>query len=147
KQSEKKSQERKTLTSTFSAESSQTQQPTIFGYSILKQLEDHPSHKEILLVTEMANTAWPGLLAALSFFLTANLDEELFSGVLRSFQNFTIVCGVLQLSTPRDAFLTCLSKGAIPPSVVTALSAESKAVHTSSGTSGATNDGSPLNTL
>ncbi|RHZ78300.1 hypothetical protein Glove_166g199 [Diversispora epigaea] len=147
KQFEKKSQERKTLTLTFSAESSQTQQPTIFGYSTLKLLEDHPSNKEILLVTEMANTAWPGLLAALSFFLTTNLDEELFSGVLRSFQNFTIVCGVLQLSTPRDAFLTSLSKGAVPPSVVTALSAESKAVHTSSGTSGTTNDGSPLNTL
>ncbi|CAI2181355.1 20085_t:CDS:10 [Funneliformis geosporum] len=107
-------------------------QSAILGTTTLQQLESHPLYNDILLVTDMANTAWPGLLAAQSFFLTANLDEELFQGVLRAYQNFTIVCGVLQLTTPRDAFLTSLCKGAVPPSVIAASLAESKAVHSGS---------------
>lgn len=79
-------------------------------------LDSHPLHKDIVLVTDMANTAWPGLLAALSFFLSANLDEELFHGVMRAYQNFTNVCGVLTLTIPRDAFLTSLCKISIPAS-------------------------------
>ncbi|CAJ0749553.1 9943_t:CDS:2 [Entrophospora sp. SA101] len=105
------------------------QQSTTFGVTTLKQMELHSLYNEVLLVKEIANTAWPGLLAAQSFFLTLNIDDELFQGVLRAYQNFTIVCGILQLSTPRDAFLTSLCKGAVPPSVVTAFLAESKAVH------------------
>ncbi|CAG8728403.1 12748_t:CDS:2, partial [Ambispora leptoticha] len=100
-------------------------------------LETHPDHKEILLVKDMANTAWPGLLAAQSFFLTANLDEELFQCLMRAYQNFTIVCGVLQLTTPRDAFLTSLCKGAVPPSVIAASLAENKATQGATPNAGA----------
>ncbi|KAF0554404.1 endosomal peripheral membrane protein [Gigaspora margarita] len=70
--------------------------------------------KSQILVADMANTSWPGLLAALSFFLTLNLNDELFHIVLHSYQNFAIVCGFLHLSTPRDAFITFLCKIAIP---------------------------------
>ncbi|ORX54448.1 hypothetical protein DM01DRAFT_1035596 [Hesseltinella vesiculosa] len=70
--------------------------------------------KDIQLVTEMANAAWPGLLAAMSFFVTADLDQDLFQSTLRSYQNFTNVCGILGLVVPRDAFLTNLCKNAIP---------------------------------
>ena len=66
----------------------------------------------------MANVAWPGLLAAMSFYLSANLDEELFQSTMRSYQNFTNVCGVLDLVVPRDAFLTNLCKNAIPAAPV-----------------------------
>ncbi|CEG64314.1 hypothetical protein RMATCC62417_01309 [Rhizopus microsporus] len=76
--------------------------------------DDDPIKNDLDLVTEMANVAWPGLLAAMSFYLTANLDEELFQSTLKSYQNFTNVCGVLDLVTPRDAFLTNLCKNAIP---------------------------------
>jgi hypothetical protein len=69
---------------------------------------------DLNLVTDMANVAWPGLLAAMSFYLTANLDEDLFQSTMRSYQNFTNVCGVLNLVTPRDAFLTNLCKNSIP---------------------------------
>lgn len=33
---------------------------------------------------------------------------------MRAYQNFTSVCGVLQLTTPRDAFLTSLCKNCLP---------------------------------
>ncbi|KAF8935296.1 hypothetical protein BGZ58_005100 [Dissophora ornata] len=69
---------------------------------------------DIVLVTTMAESAWPGLLAAFSYFLGSNLDEELFHNVMRAYQNFTSVCGVLQLNTPRDAFLTSLCKNCLP---------------------------------
>ncbi|KAL1917432.1 uncharacterized protein VTP21DRAFT_3825 [Calcarisporiella thermophila] len=78
-------------------------------------LESHPLYKEVLLVTDMANVAWPGLLAAMTFFLSSNLDEELFQNSMRAYQNFTNVCGMLKLLTPRDAFLTNLCKVAVPP--------------------------------
>ncbi|KAI8971243.1 hypothetical protein BDB01DRAFT_811861 [Pilobolus umbonatus] len=83
--------------------------------AIIDETEDDPIKKESLtLVSDMANVAWPGLLAATSFYLTANLDEELFQNTMRSYQNFTNVCGVLNLVTPRDAFLTNLCKNSIP---------------------------------
>ncbi|KAI1297775.1 hypothetical protein EDD11_006981 [Mortierella claussenii] len=69
---------------------------------------------DIALVTIMAESAWPGLLAAFSYFLGSNLDEELFHNVMRAYQNFTSVCGVLQLTIPRDAFLTSLCKNCLP---------------------------------
>ncbi|KAF9434872.1 hypothetical protein BGZ76_007272, partial [Entomortierella beljakovae] len=69
---------------------------------------------EIALVTTMAESAWPGLLAAFSYFLGSNLDEELFHNIMRAYQNFTSVCGVLQLIIPRDAFLTSLCKNCLP---------------------------------
>ena len=69
---------------------------------------------DIALVTTMAESAWPGLLAAFSYLLGSNLDEELFHSVMRSYQNFTSVCGVLQLTIPRDAFLTSLCKNCLP---------------------------------
>lgn len=69
---------------------------------------------DITLVTAMAESAWPGLLAAFSYFLGANLDEELFHNVMRAYQNFTSVCGILQLLIPRDAFLTALCKNCLP---------------------------------
>ncbi|GAN02041.1 protein MON2 homolog isoform X3 [Mucor ambiguus] len=82
--------------------------------SVIKQKQEEKETKDVKVVTDMANVAWPGLLAAMSFYLTANLDEELFQSTMRSYQNFTNVCGVLDLVTPRDAFLTNLCKNSIP---------------------------------
>ncbi|KAI9254748.1 hypothetical protein EDC94DRAFT_678828 [Helicostylum pulchrum] len=79
-----------------------------------KPTTEETTDKDLTLVTDMANVAWPGLLAAMSFYLTANLDEDLFQNTMRSYQNFTNVCGVLNLVTPRDAFLTNLCRNSIP---------------------------------
>lgn len=85
-----------------------------FSPSFIKYDELETGKEDLSLVTDMANVAWPGLLAAMSFYLTANLDEELFQNTMRSYQNITNVCGVLNLVTPRDAFLTNLCKNSIP---------------------------------
>ncbi|KAI9139595.1 hypothetical protein BKA69DRAFT_1116837 [Paraphysoderma sedebokerense] len=68
----------------------------------------------ILTTKDMANVAWPGLLASLSLFLTSSVDDEFLLVIVRSFQNFTNVAGLLDLVTPRDAFLTSLCKNSLP---------------------------------
>lgn len=69
----------------------------------------------------MADCAWPALLAGLSYSIGTNLSDSLFAEVLGALQDFTVACGVLDLSTPRDAFLTTLARYAVPPSVVSAM--------------------------
>ncbi|KAI5855925.1 hypothetical protein BZA05DRAFT_429031 [Tricharina praecox] len=83
-------------------------------------LESHPSYDDIVVSSALVEACWPALLAAYSTFLYATLDNELYHGLVRSFQKFTHVAGVLRLVTPRDAFLTTLGKAAVPPNVLSA---------------------------
>ncbi|GAA6033445.1 hypothetical protein JCM8097_001397 [Rhodosporidiobolus ruineniae] len=76
------------------------------------------------VVRAMAETSWPALLASLSFFIATALSDDLFADVVASLQNFTSVLGVLNLETPREAFLTSLCKFAMPPSVVSYLTSQ-----------------------
>jgi hypothetical protein len=69
----------------------------------------------------MAESAWPALLAALSYCIATDLSDGLFAEVLTALQDFTVACGTLGLSTPRDAFLNTLAKYAAPPPVVSAM--------------------------
>lgn len=83
-------------------------------------LEDHPLHAEVKICEQIVDSCWPAIMATCSTFLSACLDQEYFHGLVRSFQKFTHVAGLLRLSTPRDAFLTTLGKSAVPPHVFTA---------------------------
>lgn len=62
----------------------------------------------------MANAAWSGMLASFSFLYSINTDDDIFDEVLKGFSQFTIICAVLKLNTPRNAFLTLLCKSIIP---------------------------------
>ena len=83
-------------------------------------LDKHVLFSQIKTSADMIDSCWPALLAAYSTFLHAALDSEFYHALVRSFQKFTQVSGLLRLSTPRDAFLTTLGKNAVPPAVVTA---------------------------
>ncbi|KAH8902090.1 endosomal peripheral membrane protein [Coniochaeta sp. PMI_546] len=83
-------------------------------------LEDHPLHAEVKICAAFIEECWPAILATCSTFLYAALDSECYHGLVRAFQKFTHVSGLLQLTTPRDAFLTTLGKAAVPPNVFTA---------------------------
>lgn len=69
----------------------------------------------------MAESAWPALLAALSFSMATNLSDPLFAEVLQALQEFTLACNTLSLQIPRNAFLSTLGKYAVPPPVVSAM--------------------------
>ncbi|KAH9907294.1 hypothetical protein F4778DRAFT_530002 [Xylariomycetidae sp. FL2044] len=83
-------------------------------------LSDHPLHSEIKTCADIIEECWPAILATCSTFLYAALDSEYYHGLVRAFQKFAHVAGLLQLATPRDAFLTTLGKAAVPPNVLTA---------------------------
>lgn len=69
----------------------------------------------------LAESAWPALLAALSYSIATDLSDQVFAEVLAALQDFTVACGTLDLSTPRDAFLQTLARCAVPPTVVSAM--------------------------
>lgn len=77
-------------------------------------LQDHPLFNEVKICAGIVDECWPAILATCSTFLYAALDSDYYHGLVRSFQKFTHVAGLLRLSTPRDAFLTTLGKAAVP---------------------------------
>jgi len=83
-------------------------------------LESHPLYADIQISAAIVEACWPALLASCSTFLYAALDAELYHALVRSFQKFAHVAGLLRLATPRDAFLTTLGKAAVPSNVLSA---------------------------
>lgn len=83
-------------------------------------LDDHPLQSEVKTCSSLIEECWPAILATCSTFLYSALDTDYYHGLVRAFQRFAHVAGLLALSTPRDAFLTTLGKSAVPPNVLTA---------------------------
>jgi len=81
----------------------------------IPQEDVHPS---VRTISHLLDSCWPAILAVSSTFLYAALDADFYRLLIRSFQRFTQVAGLLRLSTPRDAFLTTLAKAAVPANVV-----------------------------
>lgn len=67
------------------------------------------------LFQEMVLASWCGILASLSLLLEASNDETATESILKSYQLYANVCGIVNLTTPRDAFITSLCKAALPP--------------------------------
>lgn len=76
-------------------------------------LKGHVLHAQIVTSASMVEQCWPALLAASSTYLNASLDSDYYHGLIRSFQKFAQVAGLLDLATPQDAFLTTLGKNAV----------------------------------
>ncbi|XP_025028528.1 protein MON2 homolog [Python bivittatus] len=64
---------------------------------------------------EMVNACWCGLLAALSLLLDASTDEAATENILKAELTMAALCGKLSLVTSRDAFITAICKGSLPP--------------------------------
>ena len=77
-------------------------------------LKDQVLYDQISTSGHMVEHCWPALLAASSTYLNATLDSENYHALIRSLQKFTQIAGLLDLATPRDAFLTTLGKSAVP---------------------------------
>lgn len=88
-------------------------------------------HPSVRTISHLLDSCWPAILAVSSTFLYAALDADFYRLLIRSFQRFTQVAGLLRLSTPRDAFLTTLAKAAVPANVVKADSTPSGSAMTS----------------
>ncbi|KAL9130183.1 MAG: hypothetical protein Q9217_001577 [Psora testacea] len=77
-------------------------------------LVEHPLYSHISTSAHMVDQCWPALLAASSTYLNATMDSDNYHTLIRSFQKFTQIAGILGQTTPRDAFLTTLGKHALP---------------------------------
>ena len=73
------------------------------------------SDEEKLLQEELINSSWCGMLAALSLLLDASTDESATEAILKALQVYANLCGQLNMTTPRDAFITALCKASLPP--------------------------------
>nr|POE71358.1 protein mon2 like [Quercus suber] len=82
--------------------------------------ESGPGKRRVLAVASLVDRCWPAVLATSSTFLNAALEDQYYRNLIKSYQRFTQVAGLLRLNTPRDALMTTLSKSAIPPHVFNA---------------------------
>lgn len=82
--------------------------------------KDAPFAGRVSAVASIVDNSWPAVLATASTFLNAALDDTYFRNLIKAYQRFVQVAGVLRLSTPRDALMTTLAKAAIPPHVLNA---------------------------
>lgn len=74
-----------------------------------------PKENSKELNCQLINSSWCGLLAALSPLVDASTDESITENVLKALQTYTSLCGLLDLQTPRDAFITAICKSSLPP--------------------------------
>lgn len=68
-----------------------------------------------MLHTQLITSSWCGLLAALTPLIDATTDESATENVLKAMQCYAALCGLLDLHTPRDAFITAICKASLPP--------------------------------
>lgn len=83
-----------------------------------------PSQPRIKAIASLIESCWPAVLATSSTFLNAALDDNYYRSLIKAYQRFAQVAGLLRLTTPRDALMTTLGKAAVPPHVLSASTAE-----------------------
>lgn len=89
--------------------------PSILGEEKPVPYKHRVKDEERTLHCQLINSSWCGLLAALTPLIDASTDEAMAECVLKSMQNYAALCGMLELSTPRDAFITSICKASLPP--------------------------------
>jgi len=96
--------------------------------AIIQEISKKPIENDI--IKNMSEVSWSGFLAALSFLLTANIEDTLFSLVLTSYQQFTVLCGYFNLTVPQDAFMISLCKTSLPDSNLSSSSNATSKINT-----------------
>ena len=86
--------------------------------------QNHAMSGRVLAVNGLVESCWPAVLATSSTFLNAALDDQYYRNLIKAYQRFAQVAGLLGLSTARDALMTTLGKAAVPPHVLNAVIAE-----------------------
>lgn len=68
---------------------------------------------ELAITSSLVSVCWPELLSSYTTFFQATMDSEMYHSLVRSAQKFTHASGILNLVSPRDAFLSLLGKFSI----------------------------------
>lgn len=75
-----------------------------YGYSPFDRAYGDSSHR-LILYKSMADVSWPSILAALSHVLSVTSDETLMQTILKAYQSFTQVRGVVRSLSLRSNYL------------------------------------------
>ncbi|XP_015915930.1 protein MON2 homolog isoform X2 [Parasteatoda tepidariorum] len=67
------------------------------------------------LSEQIINSTWCGLLAAFTLLIDASTDETATENILKTMQIYSSICGTLNMTIPRDAFITAMCKASLPP--------------------------------
>ncbi|XP_055928988.1 protein MON2 homolog isoform X2 [Argiope bruennichi] len=67
------------------------------------------------LSEQIINSTWCGLLAAFTLLIEASTDETATENILKAMQIYSSLCGTLNMTIPRDAFITAMCKASLPP--------------------------------
>ncbi|XP_037044984.1 protein MON2 homolog isoform X3 [Bradysia coprophila] len=89
--------------------------PSTLGEEKVPPYKDRVSEENRTLHTQLITSSWCGLLAALTPLIDAATDESVTENVLKAMQNYAALCGLLELHTARDAFITAICKSSLPP--------------------------------
>lgn len=77
--------------------------------------EKESSDDTKLLHSQLINSSWCGLLAALTPLIEASVDEITTENILKAMEDFAGLCGLLELNTPRDSFIIAICRASLPP--------------------------------
>ncbi len=88
------------------------------------EYKGHAAAARIRAVNGFVDSCWPAVLATSSTFLNAAIDDLYYRNLIKAYQRFAQVAGLLRLSTARDALMTTLGKAAVPPHVLNAAIAD-----------------------
>lgn len=64
---------------------------------------------------EVVNCTWSSVLVTFTLLYDVCYDDTTCELLLRGFQTYISLCGMLGMNVQRDAFVTCLCKMALPP--------------------------------
>lgn len=74
-------------------------------------LSDNERHE----CMEVVNCTWSSVLVTFTLLYDVCYDDTTCELLLRGFQTYISLCGMLGMNVQRDAFVTCLCKTALPP--------------------------------
>lgn len=67
------------------------------------------------LCIQLVHSSWGGLISVLGLLLETSCDEAVTDSLLKCISSYAVLCGQLNMCTPRDAFITVICKGSLPP--------------------------------
>lgn len=76
---------------------------------------DNLTENERYECTEVVNCTWSSVLVTFTLLYDVCYDDTTCELLLRGFQTYISLCGMLGMNVQRDAFVTCLCKMALPP--------------------------------
>jgi hypothetical protein len=88
-----------------------TQLRTSIQLRPLDSLTENERHECI----EVVNCTWSSVLVTFTLLYDVCYDDTTCELLLRGFQTYVSLCGMLGMNVQRDAFVTCLCKMALPP--------------------------------